>query len=134
LPSSSPTATSIATITPSPSGTTSVGYQDGPWANHTTHHYNSSGNTTATYSLGYSVSKGYPYQDVKNGPNQDISGSDGIGDVAIGEEIFDRGGTNIDRYPIMTKVVIGVDNPSVSPSVLPSAMPSQSPAYHLRHV
>lgn len=58
LPSSSPTATSIATITPSPSGTTSVGYRDGAWANYTTHHYNSSGNSTATYSLGYSVSQG----------------------------------------------------------------------------
>lgn len=58
LPSSSLTATSIATITPSPSGTTSVGYRDGAWANYTTHHYNSSGNSTATYSLGYSVSQG----------------------------------------------------------------------------
>ena len=56
--SSSPTATSIATITPSPSGTTSVGYRDGAWANYTTHNYNASGATTATYSLGYAVSQG----------------------------------------------------------------------------
>lgn len=81
------------------------------------------------YPSGGNYWEGYPYIDVKNGPNQDISGSDGIGDVAIGEEIFGQGGTNIDRYPIMTKVVIGVDNPSASPSVLPSAMPSQNPAY-----
>jgi hypothetical protein len=58
LSSSSPTATSIATVTPSPSGTTSVGYRDGAWANYTTHHYDSGGNTTATYSLGYAVSQG----------------------------------------------------------------------------
>jgi hypothetical protein len=58
LPSSSPTATYIATVTPSPSGTTTVGYRDGAWANYTTHNYNSSRSITATYSLGYSVSQG----------------------------------------------------------------------------
>jgi len=80
------------------------------------------------YPSGGNYWEGYPYQDAKNGPNQDISGSDGIGDVAVGEEIFSQGGTNIDRYPLMKKAVVGVDNSSTSPSAMPSQNPTNTPS------
>src|SRR4030042_1421780 len=53
-----PTPPSSATITPSPSGTASVGYRNGAWANYTTQNYDSSGDVTATYNLRYAVSQG----------------------------------------------------------------------------
>ncbi len=80
------------------------------------------------YPSGGNYWEGYPYQDAKNGPNQDISGSDGIGDVAVGDEIFSQGGTNIDRYPLMKKVVVGIDNSSTSPSAMPSQNPTNTPS------
>ena len=45
----------------------------------------------------------YPYPDAKKGANQDQNGSDGIGDVAVSDEIFSQGGANVDRYPLMAK-------------------------------
>jgi parallel beta-helix repeat protein len=54
---------------------------------------------------------GYPYPDVKSGPNQDLPGSDGIGDVKVGEEIL-HGGANVDNYPMFKKI-------SLSGSTLP---------------
>jgi hypothetical protein len=56
--SPSPTSTPLVTATPTPSGTASVGYRNGAWANYTTNNYNSNGAVTATYDLGYSVSQG----------------------------------------------------------------------------
>jgi hypothetical protein len=55
------------------------------------------------YPSGGNYWNGYPYSDVKKGPNQDQNGSDGIGDVAVREEIFSQGGANVDRYPLMAK-------------------------------
>jgi hypothetical protein len=53
-----PTAIPLITATPSSTGTASAGYRNGAWANYTTHNYDSSGAVTATYDLGYAVSKG----------------------------------------------------------------------------
>jgi hypothetical protein len=52
------------------------------------------------YPTGGNYYDGYPYPDVKKGPNQDQPGSDGIGDVKVGEEIFSAGGANVDNYPL----------------------------------
>ena len=55
------------------------------------------------YPSGGNFWDGYPYPDTKRGPNQDQTGGDGIGDVAVREEIFSQGGENVDRYPLMVK-------------------------------
>ncbi len=55
------------------------------------------------YPSGGNFWDGYPYPDTKQGPNQDQVGGDGIGDVAVREEIFSQGGENVDRYPLMVR-------------------------------
>jgi hypothetical protein len=55
------------------------------------------------YPSGGNYWNGYPYPDAKSGPNQNLPGSDGIGDTPVAEEIFSAGGTNVDRYPLMSK-------------------------------
>jgi len=63
------------------------------------------------YPEGGNYWEGYPYPDVKSGPNQDLPGSDGIGDVKVGEEILHTG-ANVDNYPMFKKI-------SLSGSTLP---------------
>jgi hypothetical protein len=54
------------------------------------------------YPSGGNYWNGYPYPDAKSGPNRNLPGSDGIGDTPVAEEIFSAGGTNVDRYPLMS--------------------------------
>jgi hypothetical protein len=61
------------------------------------------------YPSGGNFWDGYPYPDTKRGPNQDQAGGDGIGDVAVREEIFSQGGENVDRYPLMVKQTFDVE-------------------------
>jgi hypothetical protein len=56
------------------------------------------------YPVGGNYWMGYPYADSKRGPDQNLPGSDGIGDVQVGEEIFSSGGDNVDRYPLMSRI------------------------------
>lgn len=55
------------------------------------------------YPSGGNYWDGYPYPDAKKGPEQNLPGSDGIGDKPVAEEIFNQGGANIDHYPLMSK-------------------------------
>jgi parallel beta-helix repeat protein len=55
------------------------------------------------YPIGGNYWNGYPYPDNKSGPSQDLPGSDGIGDVKVGEEMFPTG-ANVDNYPLFKKV------------------------------
>ncbi len=98
------------------------------------YYYQDSSNTWDNgYPSGGNYWEGYPYDDQKNGPNQNQAGSDGIGDTPVAEEIFSQGGNNIDNYPLMTPILVGNSNPSpsastsTSPTLSPSASPSTTP-------
>jgi parallel beta-helix repeat protein len=90
------------------------------------YYLNSSNTWDNGYPSGGNYWEGYPYADVKTGADQNLPGADGIGDVRVGEEIFNQGGINVDNYPLMDKQVISNSNsnPSVSPSA--SALPVET--------
>ncbi|MEM2099514.1 MAG: NosD domain-containing protein [Candidatus Bathyarchaeia archaeon] len=80
------------------------------------------------YPSGGNYWDGYPYADVKSGANQDQLGSDGIGDIPVGEEIFGQGG-NVDRYPLISPMSIGISDSEQTPppTVYPTTSPTVSP-------
>jgi parallel beta-helix repeat protein len=54
------------------------------------------------YPSGGNYWTGYPYTDVKSGPNQNLPGSDGIGDTPVDLSIFVQETNDTDRYPLMS--------------------------------
>jgi parallel beta-helix repeat protein len=67
---------------------------------------NSSNSWDNGYPSGGNHWNGYPYADVKSGPNQNLPGSDGIGDTPVDLSIFVSETNDTDHYPLMTPPVI----------------------------